>query len=76
MARHNIRVNAVCPGPVLSDMTDQWDDEYRKRVEGGVPLGRLGTPLEIADVVVFLASEMSGFITGETINANGGTYMN
>jgi 3-oxoacyl-[acyl-carrier protein] reductase len=76
MARHRIYVNAVCPGPVETDMIGQWSADYRKRVEQDLPLGRLGTPREIADVVVFLASGMSDFITGETINANGGTYMN
>lgn len=76
MAAHNILVNAVCPGPVETDMTDQWTEDYRQMVVAGVPLGRLGTPRQIADVVLFLASPMSDFITGETINANGGTYMN
>ncbi len=76
MAKYNIRVNAVCPGPVETDMTGQWTGEYRERVLSGVPLGRLGTPENVADTVVFLASGMSGFITGETINVNGGTYMN
>lgn len=76
MAPHGIRVNAVCPGPVETDMSRQWDTAYRERVTSGVPLGRLGTPEEIAETVLFLASDRSGFITGETINANGGTYMN
>jgi NAD(P)-dependent dehydrogenase (short-subunit alcohol dehydrogenase family) len=76
MARHRIYVNAVCPGPVETDMIGQWSEDYRRRVVQDLPLGRLGTPREIADVVVFLASDMSDFITGETINANGGSYMN
>ncbi|MGO4915219.1 SDR family NAD(P)-dependent oxidoreductase [Pseudogemmobacter sp. W21_MBD1_M6] len=76
MAAHNIIVNAICPGPVETDMSAQWSDDYRKAVVGRVPLKRLGTPQNIADAVLFLASEMSGFITGETININGGTYMN
>ncbi|KHQ51854.1 MULTISPECIES: SDR family NAD(P)-dependent oxidoreductase [Mameliella] len=76
MAPNGIRVNAVCPGPVETDMSDQWSAEYRKTVTARVPLGRLGTPEEIAEIVAFLASDASGFITGETINANGGTYMN
>jgi 3-oxoacyl-[acyl-carrier protein] reductase len=76
MAPHGIRVNAVCPGPVETDMTGQWSEEYRERAERGVPLGRLGTAEEIAGVVLFLASDLSGFVTGETVNANGGTYMN
>lgn len=75
MAGYNIFVNAVCPGPVESDMSAQWSDEYRQCVTAGVPLGRLGTPGNIADVVFFLVSGMSDFITGETLNANGGTTM-
>lgn len=76
MAQHNIRVNAVCPGPVDSDMTAQWSPEYRAEVLQRVPLGRLGTAVNIANIVRFLVSSESDFITGETINANGGTYMN
>lgn len=76
MAPHGIRVNAVCPGPVETDMSAQWTDEYRSRISASIPMGRLGRAREIAGAVVFLASDQSGFITGETINANGGTYMN
>lgn len=76
MAPHGIHVNAICPGPVESDMSAQWDEAYRARVTDGVPLGRIGRPEEIAEAVLFLASPQSGFITGETVNANGGTYMN
>lgn len=75
MAPHGIRVNAVCPGPVETDMSQQWTDAYRAQVTSGVPLGRLGTPEEIARVVLFLASGASGFVTGATLNANGGTLM-
>jgi 3-oxoacyl-[acyl-carrier protein] reductase len=57
-------------------MTTQWTAEYRERVLAGVPLGKLGSAQNVADVVLFLASDMSDFITGELINANGGTYMN
>ena len=75
MAPFGIRVNAVCPGPVETDMTAQWSPEYREIVTASVPLGRLGTPEEIADVILFLASDMSRFVTGQTIDANGGTLM-
>jgi 3-oxoacyl-[acyl-carrier protein] reductase len=57
-------------------MSKQWSEEYRQRVLLGIPLGRLGLPENVADGVLFLASKMSDFITGETININGGTYMN
>ncbi|MFZ7092638.1 SDR family NAD(P)-dependent oxidoreductase [Primorskyibacter sp. 2E233] len=76
MAPHGIRVNAVCPGPVETDMSAQWSTDYREKVTAGVPLGRLGAAQDIAEIVLFLASEQSAFITGESINANGGTYMN
>lgn len=76
MAPYHIRVNGVCPGPILTDMSSQWTEEYRERVTGKIPLGRLGTTEQVADTILFLASDMSGFITGETINVNGGSYMN
>ncbi|SNT20306.1 SDR family NAD(P)-dependent oxidoreductase [Antarctobacter heliothermus] len=76
MAPHGIRVNGVCPGPVETDMSRQWSAEYRERVTAAVPLGRLGQADDIAGTVLFLASDLSSFVTGETVNANGGTYMN
>lgn len=76
MAKYNIYVNAVCPGPIETDMSAQWTDEYRQQVLSRIPLGKLGIPQNVADAVFFLASSMSDFITGETININGGTYMN
>lgn len=76
MAKYNIRVNGVCPGPILTDMSQQWTEEYRKKVEDKIPLGHVGETKNVADTVVFLASDMSAYITGETINVNGGSYMN
>lgn len=76
MAKHNIYVNAVCPGPIETDMSTQWTEEYRQQVLARIPLGKLGIPQNVADAVLFLSSSMSDFITGETININGGTYMN
>lgn len=76
MAANNIYVNAVCPGPIETDMSRQWSDEYRREVTARIPLQKLGTTKHVADAVLFLASSMSDFITGETINVNGGTYMN
>jgi len=76
MAKHGICVNAICPGPIETDMSTQWSEEYRQQVLLKIPLGRLGTPENVADGVLFLSSKMSDFITGETININGGTYMN
>jgi 3-oxoacyl-[acyl-carrier protein] reductase len=75
MAPHGIRVNAVCPGPVETDMSAQWSDTYRHQVTGRVPLGRIGTAEEIARAILFLASPDSGYVTGALLNANGGTLM-
>ena len=74
-ASHGVRVNAVCPGPIETDMTAEWDNAYRTSVLEGVPMGRLGTPQEVAKTVVYLASDAAGFITGQTIDVNGGTFM-
>jgi 3-oxoacyl-[acyl-carrier protein] reductase len=74
-APDGVRVNAVCPGPVETDMTAGWDADYRARVIDGVPLGRLGSAEEIAETVAYLASDAAGFITGQTIDVNGGTLM-
>ncbi|MGY4691675.1 SDR family NAD(P)-dependent oxidoreductase [Salibacterium sp. K-3] len=76
MAEYNINVNGVNPGPVETDMSKQWSDDYRKQVLSKIPLNRIGTPENVADAILFLSSGMSDFITGETININGGTYMN
>lgn len=76
LAPYGIRVNAVCPGPVETDMSRQWTEEYRKKVLEDIPLRRLGRGEDVANTVVFLASEMSAFIVGESINVNGGKYMN
>ena len=70
-ARHGIYVNGIAPGPIATPMT--VDQPYRDEM---VPLGRLGQPEDIAEVVVFLASQASNFITGCTIDANGGMFMN
>lgn len=76
LAPHGIRVNAVCPGPIETDMSQQWTPEYREKVYGSIPLRRLGKASDVANVAVFLASEMSAFVVGESINVNGGKYMN
>ena len=76
LAPHNIRVNAMAPG-----LTDTAQPRYGNSEEGlaalarAVPLGRMAQPEEIADVIVFLASDAARYITGQTINVNGGSYM-
>jgi len=70
-----ITVNAVAPGFIETDMTDALEDEQRDSLLNQIPLNRLGKVNEIAEVVSFLASNDAAYITGETINVNGGMYM-
>jgi 3-oxoacyl-[acyl-carrier protein] reductase len=70
-----ITVNCVAPGFIDTDMTRGLDDAQRERLQGSIPLGRLGEPEDIASIVAFLASDRAGYITGETIHVNGGMYM-
>ena len=70
-----ITVNAVAPGFIETDMTDALPEEQKLALLGQVPLGRLGRPEEIANVVAFLASDHGSYITGETLHVNGGMYM-
>lgn len=74
-ASHHIYVNAICPGPVDTEITATWTPEHRAKVMANLPMGRLGTPEDIANLVVFLASGLSDFITGESILINGGRFM-
>ena len=76
LAPSGIRVNAICPGPIETDMSRQWTPEYRERALSSIPLRRLGRDEDVAEVAVFLASDMASFIVGESINVNGGKYMN
>src|SRR5690606_7947869 len=70
-----ITVNAVAPGFIESDMTKDLPENLKDAMLAQVPLGRLGQPEEIAEIVAFLADDCGGYITGETIHANGGMYM-
>lgn len=74
-APFGIRVNAVQCGPIETEMTQQWTDEYRRNAISKVPLGRLGTPEEVAQGVLFLCTDMSAFVTGSCINMSGGKLM-
>jgi len=79
LARHlapfGINVNAVAPHAIETEMSAQWSVEKRKSVIEAIPLKRLGTPEEVADAVLFLASEDANFITGEILDINGGFLM-
>ena len=76
LAPHGILVNCVAPGWVVTDMTTEtFSSPERAAVEATIPLRRPGTPDEIAGAVVFLASELATYITGEILNVNGGSVL-
>jgi acetoacetyl-CoA reductase len=74
-AAKGITVNVVCPGYVETDMTADVPEEVLDSIVKQIPKGRMGKPEEIAEVVSFLSSERSGFVTGSTVSANGGQFM-
>jgi 3-oxoacyl-[acyl-carrier protein] reductase len=71
----NITVNCIAPGFIDTDMTKGLTDSQRQALLGRIPLGRLGTPEDIASAVAFLASPQAAYITGATLHVNGGMYM-
>ncbi|HYR56496.1 MAG TPA: 3-oxoacyl-[acyl-carrier-protein] reductase [Myxococcaceae bacterium] len=75
LASRNIRVNAVSPGLIETDMTARISGETRAQMLEEIPLSRLGAASEIAHAVVFLASDEASYITGEVLRVNGGMYM-
>ena len=74
-AKKNINVNCISPGFIKTEMTEKINDEFKKILISKIPSGDLGTAEDIANCAVFLGSEMSNYITGETIHVNGGMYM-
>jgi len=75
LAKRSITVNAVAPGFIATAMTDSLSDKVRAELTAQIPLERLGSADDIANAVVFLASEVSGYITGHVLSVNGGMYM-
>ena len=71
----NITVNVVAPGFIVTDMTEALGEAQKTALLGQVPLGRLGSPEDVAHAVAFLASPDASYITGETLHVNGGMYM-
>jgi acetoacetyl-CoA reductase/3-oxoacyl-[acyl-carrier protein] reductase len=74
LAKFNITVNVVAPGFTLTDMFAKVPDSVQDQIKSKIPLGRFGTPEEMAKAVVFLAAD-ADYITGAQINVNGGAYM-
>lgn len=75
LASRNIRVNAVAPGYIDTDMTAALPQAARQRMMELIPLARLGTPQDVADCVAWLASDEASYVTGEVVRVNGGMYM-
>lgn len=75
LSSRNIRVNAVAPGFIKTDMTDVLSDTVKENINSQIPLRRMGTPEEVAELVYFLADDSSSYITGQVINVDGGMVM-
>tara|TARA_Y100000591_G_scaffold297291_1_gene288146 strand:- start:3291 stop:4028 length:738 start_codon:yes stop_codon:yes gene_type:complete len=73
-AKKNITVNCISPGFIDTAMTEKIDEEYKNQLKSKIPLDRFGTPQDIANCTAFLCSDLSNYITGETIHVNGGMY--
>jgi 3-oxoacyl-[acyl-carrier protein] reductase len=74
-ASRGIRANAVAPGFIQTAMTDVLSDEVKDEMKKAIPLGQFGTPEDVTNAVVFLASKEADYITGQVIHVNGGMYM-
>ena len=75
LGSRGINVNAIAPGFIQTAMTDELSEEIRQKIAGQIPLNRLGTPEDVAKLVVFLCTDDSGYITGQVINVDGGMVM-
>ena len=74
-AKKNININCISPGFIQTAMTDKIDDKFKEVIISKIPSARLGKPDDIANTVLFLSSDQSSYINGETIHVNGGMYM-
>ena len=74
-AKKNININCISPGFIQTAMTDKIDDKFKEVIISKIPSARLGDPVDIANAVLFLSSDQSNYINGETIHVNGGMYM-
>ncbi len=74
-AKKNINVNCISPGFIKTAMTEQIDEKFKEAIISKIPSSRLGEPQDIANAVIFLASNLSDYVNGETLHVNGGMYM-
>ena len=74
-AKKNININCISPGFIKTAMTDKIDEKFKEVIISKIPCARLGEPDDIANAVLFLSSDQSNYINGETIHVNGGMYM-
>jgi 3-oxoacyl-[acyl-carrier protein] reductase len=74
-AKKNININCISPGFIQTAMTDKIDDKFKEVIISKIPSARLGDPEDIANAVLFLSSDQSDYINGETLHVNGGMYM-
>ena len=74
-AKKNININCISPGFIKTNMTEKIDEKFKEMIISKIPSARLGEPEDIANAVLFLASEQSDYINGETLHVNGGLYM-
>jgi len=75
IASRNVTVNAVAPGFIETPMTDVLPEKVKEELKQRIPLGRMGTPRDVAAAIVFLASDEAGYITGHVLDVNGGMYL-
>ena len=74
-AKKNLNINCISPGFIKTAMTEKIDEKFKEAIISKIPSGRLGEPEDIANAVLFLASNLSDYINGETLHVNGGMYM-
>lgn len=75
LASRNITANAIAPGFIATEMTEAMTEQAKAEMSGKIPLGRAGTPEDVAEAVLFLASDVAKYITGQTLNVDGGMVM-